>query len=254
MPELFLFQVTFQCTTVHYFSPSHSEIIASMQGRGFDMCQFRMEIAIDRQALRWTGRCRCTGRSVPRCRSCKNGNSVRTEWEIDSLIRETTQRVERYFQRNLDDIKTFYSACKDFTKFFSSSILLIFLRYFPGETKMHTLSFDLESTLKKYMIMYKENSILKFGRRCCLRDDGSESGIYQHVRMPTFSGNIFFPDFPDISIRGELLALSMSLRIIYRFFSLCHLSEQSKKKTYLMRKFEQIIFGMFFRKQMRKCK
>jgi hypothetical protein len=228
-----------------------------MQGRDPEECEFNVEFAFERLDLAWTGCCRCPPRRTkPPCRACQNGHSYRTEWEIDCVIRETTQRVQRNFANNLDDIKTFCLACKDFTKFFSSSILLIFLqkRYFPGEKKMHTLSFDLESTLKKYMIMYERNSILKFGKRCWLRDDASESGIYRHVRMPTFSGNIFFPDFPDISIRGELLALSMSLRIIYRFFSLCHLSEQSKKKTYLMRKFEQCIFGMFFRKQMRKCK
>jgi hypothetical protein len=228
-----------------------------MQGRVPEDCEFKMEFAFERRALQWTGCCRCPPkRTKPPCRPCQNGHSYRTEWEIDSLIRETTQRVERNFQRNLDDIKTFYLACKDFTKFFSSSILLIFLQntYLLVRRKINTLSFDLESTLKKYMIMYKENSILKFGKRCGLRDDASESGIYRHVRMPTFSGNIFFPDFPNISIRGELLAFSMSLKIIYKFFSLCHLSDKSKKKTHLMRKFEQCIFGMFFRKQMRKCK
>jgi hypothetical protein len=253
MPQLF--QVTFRCTTITYSYPSHWDIFASLQGRDPAKCEFKMEFAFDRRDLRWTGRCRCTGRSVPRCRPCKNGHSVRSDWEVDDLIKETTRRVERNLERNLDDIKTFYLACNDFTKFFSSSILLIFLQntYLLVRRKINTLSFDLESTLKKYMRKYEGNLILKFGKRCELRDDGSEYGIYQYVRMPTSSGNIF-PDFADISIRGELLAFSMSLKIIYRFFSVCHLSEQSKKKTHLMRKFEQCIFGMFFRKQMRKCK
>ena len=251
-----LFPVRFECINRTYYYISHSNIFASMQGRDPEECDFILEFAFDRRALRWTGRCRCTGRSVPQCRSCKNGNSVRTELEIDSIISDVQQRVQMNLRVKLDDIKTFYLACKDFTKFFSSSILLIFLqnRYLLVRRKINTLSFDLESTLKKYMIKYEGNLILKFGKRCELRDDASESGIYQHVRMPTSSGNIFFPDFADISIRGKLLALSMSMKIIYRIFSLCHLRDDSKKRIYLMRQFEQCIFGMFFRQQMRKFK
>jgi len=246
-----LFQVRFQCTKTDYYV-SHLDIFASMRGRNPEECDFKIEFVFDRRALAWTGRCRCTGRSLPRCRSCKNGNSYRTEWEIDSLISGVQQRVQRNFEQKLDDIKL---ACKDFTKFVSSSILLIFLqnRYLLVRRKINTLSFDLESTLKKYMRKYEGDLILKFEKRCKLRDDASESGIYQHVRVPTSSGNIF-PDFADISIRGKLLALSMSMKIIYRIFSLCHLRDDSKNRIYLMRQFEQCIFGMFFRQQMRKCK
>jgi hypothetical protein len=250
-----LFQVIFRCTEPNYYI-SHLDIFASMQGRYPEECNFKIEFTFDRRALEWTGNCRCPQRRTkPLCRSCQYGNSYLTEWEIDFLITDVQQRVKKNFEENLVDIKKFYLACKDFTKFLSSSILLINLqkRYLLCQTKMHTLSFDLESIFEKYMRKYERNSLSQSGKRCGLRDDASESGIYPHVRMLISSGNIF-PDFADISIHGKLLALSMSMKMIYKIFSLCHLPDESINRIFLMRQFGQCIFGMFFRQQMRKCK
>jgi hypothetical protein len=225
-----------------------------MQGKYPEECDFIIEFAFDRQALEWTGSCRCPARRTkPPCRSCQNGNSRRNDNQIDSLIRDVQQTVQRNFDEYLGHIKTFYLACNDFTKFLSSSILLINLqnRYLLGPTKMHSLSFDIESIFEKYMRKYERNSLSQSGKRCGLRDDLSK--IFQHVRMPISSRNIF-PDFADISIHGKLLALSMSMKIIYKLFSLCHLPDESINRIFLMRQFGQCIFGMFFRQQMRKLK
>jgi len=245
--------IRFLCTKTDYFI-YHSDIIASMQGKYPEECDFILEFVFNRRELAWTGNCKCPARPTkPLCRSCQNGNSRRNDNQIDSLIRDVQQTVQRNFDEYLGHIKTFYLACKDFTKFLSSSILLINLqnRYLLGQTKMHTLSFDLESIFEKYMRKYERNSLSQSGKRCGLRDDLSR--IYRHVRMPISSRNIF-PDFADISIHGKLLALSMSMKIIYKIFSLCHLPDNSQKRFSLIRQFGQCIFGMFFRQQMRKFK
>ena len=247
--------INFKCTcTSQNFQISHATILESMRGKYLEECDVNLVFAFNRSDLKWTGLCKCTGRrTIPKCNPCQNGRSYRTESEINSIISDVEQRVQRKFQEKLDDIKKFFLACKDFTKFLSSSILLINLqnRYLLGQTKIHTLSFDIESIFKKYMRMYERNSLSQSGKRCGLRDDLSK--IFQHVRMPISSRNIF-PDFADISIHGKLLALSMSMKIIYKIFSLCHLPDNSQKRFSLMRQFGQCIFGMFFRQQMRKFK
>ena len=108
-----------------------------------------------------------------------------------------------------------------------------------------------ESTFEKYVRKYQGNSLSQSGKRCELGDD--ISGIYRHVRMPTSFENIF-PDFADISIRGKLLALSMSMKMLFRLVSLHHLHKNRRGQMHLMREIAQYICRMFFRKQMRKCK
>jgi hypothetical protein len=71
--------------------------------------------------------------------------------------------------------------------------------------------------------------------------------------MPTSSGNIF-PDFADISIRDKLLALSMSMKMLFRLAPLHHLHNNDKKQMLLMQKIAQYICRMFFSQQMLKCK
>jgi hypothetical protein len=224
-----------------------------MDGKYPEECVVNLVFTINRSDLKWTGLCKCTGRSMPKCRPCQYGRSYRTESEIDSIIRDVEQRVKNNFQEKLDDIKKFFLACKDFTKFLSSSILLINLqnRYLQGRKKSNTLSFDLESTFEKYMRKYQGNSLSQSGKKCGLGDDISV--IYRHVRMPISSGNIF-PDFADISIRDKLLALSMSMKMLFRLAPLHHLHNNDKKQMLLMQKIAQYICRMFFSQQMLKCK
>ena len=248
-----------QCTlhvtsvTSGIFPIKHANIIESMEGKELDKCDVKLVFTLDQNDFVSTGRCRCTGRSRPRCNSCQNSGSWRTKSEAHSIMRDIEQRGQRRFQEMLNDIKKFFLACKDFTNFLSSSILLINLqnRYLQGRKKSNTLSFDLESTFEKYVRKYQWNSLSQSGKRCELGDD--ISGIYRHVRMPTSFENIF-PDFADISIRGKLLALSMSMKMLFRLVSLHHLHKNRRGQMHLMREIAQYICRMFFRKQMRKCK
>ena len=247
-------KITLEYTSVKSSPITHSNILDSMKGKNPEECVVNLIIALNRSDLKWTDLCKCTGRSIPKCKPCQNGRSTRTESEIDSIIRDVEQRVRKNFQEKLDDIKKFFLACKGFTNFLSSSILLINLQnmYFQGR-KSNTLSFDLESTFEKYVRKYQGNSLSQSGKRCGCGLGDDISGIYRHVRMPTSSGSIF-PDFAEISIRGELLALSMSMKVLFRLAPLHHLHNNVKKQMHLMREIAQYICRMFFRKQMRKCK
>lgn len=238
-------QFTFSITS-QYFPLTYEQIITSMEGEPPEKCNFKLVFDLKPEDLRWTGLCRCTGRSVPMCRPCRNGASTRTDWEINSLIRDIKERFQWRFLNMINDIKTFFSACKGFTNFLSSSFVLN--RCFQVQKKSNILSLDLGRIFERIMIKYEGNSLSQAGKRCWLR----RSEIYQHVRMPTSSGSIF-PDFADSSIRGKLLALSMSMKMLFQLVSLHHLYENCRGKMHLMQNIAQYICRLFVAKQMQKC-
>jgi hypothetical protein len=152
----------------------------------------------------------------------------------------------------LDDIKKLFLECRSFANFLSSSIVVIKLqsRCFQGR-KSISLSFNLENIFGRIMRASERNSLSKAWERCGLGDD--ISGIFRYVRMPISSGSIF-PDFADIYIRGELLALSMSMDMFFRLVPLSHLNKSHRNQMLLMQCIAKYICRIFIKKQMLKCK
>ena len=101
-------KITLEYTSVKSSPITHSNILDSMKGKNPEECVVNLIIALNRSDLKWTDLCKCTGRSIPKCKPCQNGRSTRTESEIDSIIRDVEQRVRKNFQEKLDDIKKFF--------------------------------------------------------------------------------------------------------------------------------------------------
>ena len=233
------------------YCPDMSDIINSLIGRNPNDCMFKLVFEFDRERFRWTGLCRCTGRNTrPSCKPCQNGASRRTDVEIKLFVEDIKKNVQRRFDAMLKDVKVFFSTCKDFSIFLSpSSMVLLNLKGEIGPRKTKVLSSDLETNLENFMRKYQGNQLSRAGGKICL---GDISQIIQHVRMPTSSGSIC-PNFADISIRGELLALSMSMKMLCRFASLCHLYDNRDRQMRLIRQIANYICRMyFFRRQIRK--
>ena len=234
------------------YCPTYPAIIKSLLGIDPHDCMFELVFEFDRERFRWSGRCRCNQQrnTRPRCKPCQNGASYRTDYEINLCIEDIKKKVQRRFDAMLEDVKDFFSTCKDFSIFLSpSSMVLLNLQGEIGPRKTKVLSSDLETNLENFMRKYQGNQLSRAGGKICL---GDISQIIQHVRMPTSSGSIC-PNFADISIRGELLALSMSMKMLCRFASLCHLYYNRDRQMRLIRQIANYICRMyFFRRQIRK--
>lgn len=227
----------------------YSEVINSMLGLNPWDCDITIEFDLRVEDYLSTGECKCPwSRTNPPCKPCQRGRSFRTRPEAEAIIRCIKERSTQAFQTMLDNIKQLFLNCRRFAFFFQSSIVVINLqnRYFQGQKI--SLSFDLGRIFERIMTSYERNSLLQAGQRCEL----SQSGIYQHVRMPISSRSIF-PDFADISIRNELLALSMSMKMLCRLVPLHRLHENVRIQMQFMRYIAQHICRMFIRKQMLKC-
>ena len=246
-------QITFHITG-RYFTISRSQMIASMSGKSPENCDFQLVVTLDPEDFRWTGECKCPqSRTIPKCGPCQRGRSMRTLSAANAIVRDITTTFRARFLEIQDDVKTFFSTCKGFTNFLSSSFVLTNLRnmFFQRQRQKNCsiLSLDTERTyFERIMTKYERNSLLQAGQRCGLR----QSEIYQHVRMPTSSGSIF-PDFADSSIRGNLLGLSMSMKMLFRLVSLHHLNGNCRHQMHLMQNIAQYICRIFIRKQMGKC-
>jgi hypothetical protein len=240
-------QITFRIVS-DSFPITCAIIISAMDGEPPEKCNFELRFDLNPRDFYSTGRCRCTGRSVPQCKPCRNGHSFRTDREVNVIIRNIQDRSQCRFSLMIGAIRTFFSACKGFTNFLSSSFVLINLRNkcFQVQKKSNILSLDIGRIFER-MIQYEGNSLSQAGKRCGL----SESTIYQHVKMPTSPGSIF-PDLADISIRVKLLALSLSMKMLFRLVSLHHLKYDRGCQMFFMNKIAEFIFRMFIRKQMLK--
>jgi hypothetical protein len=155
--------------------------------------------------------------------------------------------------KKLNISKLFFLACKDFKIFLSSSsMVLVKLQGDIFGRKNKALSFDLESNLKNYMIYitHKRNPLSQAGKNV-----GFElcSDIFPHVRMPTSSGSIC-PDFANNPIRIELLTLSISMKVLFRFASLCHLNNDYERQGKMIRMIAKYSLCKSFKRQMQKLK
>lgn len=248
MPEIIEFRYNTEGS-----DPKYLEIIKSMRGRcPFDY-RFVLVFNIERSKFRWTGLCKCTGRSVPKCRPCQFGTSFRNDAQIDSLVDKIKKDAQKSFDVKIKNINTFFLECKEFSIFLSSSsMVLVKLQGDIFGRKNKALSFDLESNLKNYMIdiTHKRNPLSQAGKNV-----GFElcSDIFPHVRMPTSSGSIC-PDFANNPIRIELLTLSISMKVLFRFASLFHLNNDYERQGKMIRMIAKYSLCKSFRRQMQKLK
>jgi hypothetical protein len=230
------------------FLITHKGVIKSMKEQPPEKCEYIILFDLDRESYRHNGKCRCTNRSFPRCKSCQSGNSFRTNKEINDIIQDIKETVSKKFWSMIDDIKAFFSACKGFANLLSSSYVVMNLRnkYFQVQKNSNIFSLDLGRIFES-MIQYEGNSLSKAVEKCGL----SKADIVQHVKMPTYSRSIF-PDFADNFIRDKLLALSLSMKMLFRLVSLHHLNKNHRGQMFFMNKIAEFIFRMFIRKQMLK--
>jgi hypothetical protein len=237
---------------IEKFSSNRGDVIQYAHEKPYELQLYvKLEFVINPGKYRDTGRCRCTGRSRPSCRACQRGTSIRSDYEINSIITDIKQRVKSRLETRIENINGFFFICKGVTSFLSWSILLINLqRGTFRKTKTESFLYlqsavDLKSILQKYIKKYERNPLSKLARICGLKNDDSE--ISRHVKMPTYSGSIC-PDLQTISIRSELLVLSISMKMLFKIFSPCH----QKNKMYLFQQFAQYIFNTSFRRHMQK--
>jgi hypothetical protein len=173
--------------------------------------------------------------------------------EAQDITRRIEHRAQANLSRMLVDIEELFCSFGSFANFLSSSFLVIRLqsRCCEGQRKSLSVSFDTLSIFKRIMRECKKNSLSEAWVRCELGNDISE--IFRYARMPISSGSIF-PDFADISIRNQLLALSMSMGMLFRLVPLSHLNKSHRNQTRLIQCIAKYISRIFIKKQMLKCK
>jgi hypothetical protein len=225
--------------------PTYWKIIELMRGKCPDDCLFKLVFEIDRSKLKSTDLCRCTARTVPKCQPCHYGRSSRTESQIDSLVRDMQQSAQYFFDKRVKNVKTFLSNCNNFPIFLSSSVFLVNLQGSIFGRKPEALSLDFKSILKNYTIKFRRNSLSIMGRTIGLWNCDD---MFPYVRMlPSFKG--ICPDFANNPIRIELLTLSISMKVLFRVASLCHLNNNLDIQTTLMRQIAQYSLSRSFRRQ-----
>jgi hypothetical protein len=232
-----------------------SKIIQSMDGHHLDNCYFEIVFELDPKHFLSTGLCRCPARRTnPPCKQCQSGKSFRTKHEAENIVGNIKNRANADLPRMLDDIKRLFLAFGSFANFLSSSFLAIRLqsRCVEGQKKSLALSFDLKSIFRRLMKSCERNSLSEAWVRCELGSDITE--ILRYAKIPISSGSIF-TDFADISMRNQLLALSMSMGMLFRMVPLWHLNESHRNQTLLIQCIAKNISGAFIRKQQKlKCK
>ena len=237
------------------FSINCFKIILSMDGNHPENCDFKILFELEARHFVSTGLCRCPARrTIPPCKPCQFGRSWLRMSEAEDIVRDIQRRNEANFPRMIDDIKRLFRAFGSFANFLSSSFLVIRLqsRCCEGQKKSLALSFDLKSIFRRLVRACKKNSLSEAWVRCELGDDISE--IFRYAKMPISSGSIF-TDFADISICNQLLALSMSMGMLFRMVPLWHLNESHRNQTRLIQCIAKYISRAFIRKQqMLKCK
>jgi hypothetical protein len=187
-------------------------------------CQF--DIQISRQDFyppkRYCGDCRNT---QPGCKNCQIRRRMQPSYnEITRLVENAKLNANVNIDNMFNSVKDFRDACKIFGKtVFEGLSYLHFLRMALNSTlKDHrylplpSFNFsDFDGFFRKTAIFYPVSQHLKdTGMQCQISDED----LIGFVQFPNSRERIY-PEFENVSTRNEILALSMSMRILYRLVS-----------------------------------
>ena len=194
----------------------------------------------------WCSRCRNT---QPTCRDCqrKRRNAPSLE-EIEILFKNSTQVAKLEIDKMMHNVQNFRDACKMFkdATLLKNLSYLHFLRMVQSLTlkdNSHSSSFnfsDFDGFFRKCMVFYPVLEQLRnTGIKCKIYSD-QELMIF--VQFPNFWKRIY-PKFENVSTRNEILALSMSMKILYRLVSTEYLFQSRKNRLVLEGRIAKRIIG-----------
>jgi hypothetical protein len=202
-------------------------------------CMF--DIQISRQDFylpkRYCDSCRNT---QPGCKNCQIRRRMEPSYDqITRLVENAKLNANVKIDNMFNSVKDFRDASKIFGKtVFDGLSYLHFLRMVQNSTFLDHMylpfpSFnfsDFDGFFKKTAIFYPVSQHMKdFGMKFKISDED----LIGFVQFPNSEERIY-PEFENISTRNELLALSMSMRLLYRLVSPEYIF-QSRKKQLLMR-------------------
>jgi len=182
--------------------------------------KIEFEIQIDKSDFYQSSRCFRCRNTEPGCNKCqrKRRNAPSGE-QLDVMVEKAKQNAKLEIDNMLNNVQNFRDACKMFGKtVFEGLSYLHFLRMIQSSTlKDHRylpLS-DFDDFFRKTANSYPVPQQLKnIGMKCNISDED----LMQFVKFPN-SRERNYPEFENVSTRNELLALSMSMRLLYRLVS-----------------------------------
>jgi hypothetical protein len=188
--------------------------------------EFQFEIVIHKydfyQSTRGCFRCRNT---EPGCKKCqRKWRDAPSEEQLDVLVKNAKQDAKLKIDNMLNDVQKFRDACKMFGKtVFEGLSYLHFLRMVQNSTlqdrrylPLPSFNFsDFDGFFRKTAIFYPVSQQLKDTGMKCKISDKDLMGFVQFLN----SRERIYPEFGNVSTRNELLALSMSMRILSRLVS-----------------------------------
>jgi hypothetical protein len=197
-----------------------------------NVTKFEFEIVIDKSDFypsTWCFRCRDT---EPGCKKCQRKWRNAPSWEqLDVLVEKAKQNAKLEIDNMLNNVQKFRDACKMFGKtVFEDLSYLHFLRMIQNSTlKDHRYlplsSFhfsDFDGFFRRTAIFYQVSQQLKdTGMKCEI----SEKDLIGFVEFQN-SREMIYPKFGNVSTRNEVLALSMSMRLLY-----CLVSSNDKTQS-----------------------
>jgi hypothetical protein len=195
-------------------------------------CMFNIKIS--RQDFyppkRYCVACRNT---QPGCKNCQIRRRMEPSYdEITRLVENAKLNANVKIDNMFNSVKDFRDECKIFSKtVFDGLSYLHFVRMVQNSTlKDHRylpLPFfnfsDFDGFFRKTAIFYPVSLYMKdFGMKFKISDED----LILFVQFPNSQERIY-PEFENVSTRNELLALSMSMRILY-----CLVSSNDKKQSW----------------------
>ncbi len=208
-----------------------------------DFTVFEFDIRInehDFYASNWCFRCRHT---VPGCKNCQRKPKNYRSWEEVTRLYETAEQDAKLEIDNMmNNVQKFRDACKMFKKAALENLsYLHFLRMVQNSQKMkdhrylHLRSFnfsDFDGFFRKCMNVYPVSQQLKdTGMQCQIYSD---EALIRFVQFPNSRARErIYPEFENVSTRNELLALSMSMRILSLLVSTNYMSQSRRNREML---------------------
>ena len=167
----------------------------------------------------WCFRCRDT---EPGCKSCQKKRREFNGTNLSFTTLELYAKVE--IDTMMKNVKNFRDACKMFGEtLFEKLSYLYFLRMVRNSTFNFS---DFDGFYRKCMNVYPVSQQLKdTGMQCEIY---SEEDLMRYVQFPN-SGKRIYPEFGNVSKRNEILALSMSMRILLLLVSTTCMVQSHKK-------------------------